>query len=252
MRPGYTFTDSLDDTRRRTQRLIGPATRKALLPTLFLGLAACLAPAASAESVAAVPVRWVASAEGLNLRDRPGGAVRDTLPNRAAVSLLALPIDQDGEPWYPVAVAATGEEGWLDARYLANAPPPRPARSLEVRLSGGGHATIDAVEDGQVVRSMAAFAGADSAPTPTGTFAVQAHVESLTTNMWAVKSGHEWQLPYFVQVDGDVGIHGPKIDLRTGQQVPGPSSGCLSPSLADSVWLFGWADAGTPVHITHV
>jgi squalene synthase HpnC len=124
------------------------------------------------------------------------------------------------------------------------------ARVAVAGYVGGGRATIDAIEDGHVVRSMLAFAGADSAPTPTGSFSVQAHVVSLTTDMWAAKSGHEWQLPYFVQVDGDVGIHGPKIDLRTGQPVPGPSSGCLSPSLADSVWLFGWAETGTPVHIT--
>ena len=247
MRPGHTF---LDDTWRRTRRHIGPVARKALLPSMFLAVAAYMAPAASAESTAMLPVRWVAAPEGLNLRAAPDGAIRDTLPNRSAVSLVALPIDQDGETWYPVAVASTGEEGWMAGRYLADAPPPRPARSLEVRLSGGGHATIDAIEDGQVVRSMPAFAGADSAPTPTGSFRVQAHVLDLTTDMWAAKSGHEWQLPYFVQVDGDVGIHGPKIDLRTGQPVPGPSSGCLSPSLADSVWLFGWAETGTPVHIT--
>jgi lipoprotein-anchoring transpeptidase ErfK/SrfK len=228
---------------------VASAERAALVPVASAEHAA-LAPAASAERASVASVRYVTSADGLNLRASPGGAVRDMLPDRAAVSVLAPAIDEGGERWYPVAVATSGEQGWLAGGYLAETAPPLPVRALEVRLQGAGRATIDALEDGQVVRSMPAYAGGATAATPTGTFAVQARVESLTTNMWAAKSGHEWQLPYFLQVDGDVGIHGPKIDLRTGLPVPGPSSGCLSPSLEDSVWLFGWAAPGTPVHIT--
>ena len=249
MRPGPALKHRVADTRRTNHRFIGTALG-VLLPSTWLVLAACVAPVAAAEGAAAAPVRYVDATDGLNLRAAPGGDVRDTLPDRAAVTLLAPAVDRGGEAWYPVAVAATGEEGWLAGGYLANTAPARPARAVEVRLQSAGRATIDALEDGQVVRSMPAYAGAATAPTPTGTFAVQARVESLTTNMWAVKSGHEWRLPYFLQVDGDVGIHGPKVDLSTGLPVPGPSSGCLSPSLEDSVWLFSWATPGIPVHIS--
>jgi lipoprotein-anchoring transpeptidase ErfK/SrfK len=243
------FNDRIAHTRRTNHRVIATALG-VLLPTTWLALAACVAAPAAAEAATAAPVRYVDATDGLNLRSAPGGDLRDTLPDRAAVTLLAPAVDQGGETWTPVAVAATGEEGWLASRYLADTAPVRPARAIEVRLQGAGRATIDALEDGHLVRSMPAYAGAGTAPTPTGTFAVQARVESLTTNMWAARSGHEWRLPYFVQVDGDVGIHGPKIDLRTGQAVPGPSSGCLSPSLEDSAWLFTWATPGTPVHVS--
>jgi L,D-transpeptidase catalytic domain/Bacterial SH3 domain len=249
VQPGPALKHRVAHARRTNHRLLRTALG-VLLPSTWLVLAACVAPVAAAEGAAAAPVRYVDATDGLNLRAVPGGDVRDTLPDQAAVTLLAPAIDQGGEAWYPVTVAATGEEGWLASRYLTDTAPVRPARTIEVYLQGAGRATIDALEDGRVVRSMPAYAGAATALTPTGTFAVQARVESLTTTMWAAKSGHEWRLPYFLQVDGDVGIHGPKVNLSTGLPVPGPSSGCLSPSLEDSVWLFGWAAPGTPVHIS--
>jgi lipoprotein-anchoring transpeptidase ErfK/SrfK len=227
--PGHLRTDH---ALPRTRRLIDTVARGAL-PLLVL--TACVVPFAPAA-----PARGVVAEPPLD----------ESSDASSPVAVAAIEDVSEAPP--PVAVAATGEQVSPSESYVPEAEPTQPARDLEVRLQGGGRATIDAIEDGQLVRSMAAFAGGEAAPTPTGTFAVQAHVESLTTTMWAATSGHEWMLPYFVQVDGDVGIHGPKIDLRSGRPVPGPSSGCLSPSLADSVWLYDWAVPGTPVHITRI
>ena len=116
------LNDRIAHARRTNHRVIATALG-VLLPTTWLALAACVAAPAAAEAATAAPVRYVDATDGLNLRAAPGGDLRDTLPDRAAVTLLAPAVEQGGETWTPVACASTRSPAWPGAT-CANAMTP--------------------------------------------------------------------------------------------------------------------------------
>jgi len=108
-------------------------------------------------------------------------------------------------------------------------------------------------EGGQLVRSFITSTGKSSTPTKMGNFEVQTKLE------WAYggAQGMTWAMPYWLGIyyagSTQNGIHGlPYINgVKESPSVLGhPGSfGCIRLSDEAIIWVYNWADIGTPVEI---
>jgi hypothetical protein len=164
-------------------------------------------------------------------------------------SIVGLVTGEDGEPWYQVA------DGYFlpsDGLFLSNAPREFGGRWLDVSLSGA--ARVVAYEGGEVVRSFPAIKGTTRWPTPVGVWSVVRRVYNETMDSTTIGIPRTAPGGYFLK-----NVLYTQYFRETGESLhynwwssawgaPG-SHGCLGLSLADSRWLWEWADVGTPVFI---
>ncbi len=132
-------------------------------------------------------------------------------------------------------------------------------KAVKVVLGPNSIATVFAYEKGKLVRTIGAFSGKVSYPTPRGEFKIRYKNPSLQTNRWYEDDGTEYILKNYASFTGpsvnysdDWAFHQMRIPTSgpdTGQMQAGPSHGCLALSPADAAWFYDWASEGTPVTI---
>ena len=164
-------------------------------------------------------------------------------------SIVGVVHDGEGEPWYQLA------DGYYlpsDGLFLSNAPREFEGRWLDVSLGGG--ARVVAYDGGEVVRSFGAIKGTAKFPTPLGVWSIVRRVYNETMDSATIGIPRDAPGGYFLK-----NVLYTQYFRETGESLhynwwssawgSAGSHGCLGLSMADSRWLWEWADVGTPVVI---
>jgi hypothetical protein len=166
---------------------------------------------------------------------------------------------EDGEEWYRTAegdyVAASAVSfGPRPAPFLAPTVPVRtfPGRWLDVSLTEP--ARLTAYEDTRAVRTMLVIKGVGRWQTPTGVFSIVRRVANETMDSATIgiprnaPGGYYLRNVLFTQYFTPQG-HSLHYNWWSSMFGYAGSHGCLGLTHADSAFLWGWANAGTPVSI---
>jgi hypothetical protein len=155
----------------------------------------------------------------------------------------------DGTTWFK-----TQDGYWLPQPGLFNAAAPHDytGRWLDVSLTGAAH--VHAFDEDDEVRQFFAIKGTATFPTPPGTWSIVRRVANETMDSSTVgiprnaPGGYYLKNVLYTQYFRGTGesLHYNWWSSAWGMA---GSHGCLGLSLADSRWLWDWADIGTPVAI---
>jgi L,D-transpeptidase catalytic domain/Bacterial SH3 domain len=154
-----------------------------------------------------------------------------------------------GTTWFK-----TQDGYWLPQAGLFNAAAPHDftGRWLDVSLTGA--ARVHAFDEDEEVRSFYAIKGTSRYPTPPGTWSIVRRVANETMDSATVgiprnaPGGYYLKNVLYTQYFRGTGesLH---YNWWSAAWGTAGSHGCLGLSLADSRWLWDWADLGTPVAI---
>lgn len=165
--------------------------------------------------------------------------------------VLGTVADASGRPWYRVLLPKrpNASSGWINGdtvRLVRN--------GYRINVNRASR-TLSVTRAGRLVRSFRVVVGANSTPTPAGTFAVSEMVDTGRPNQFVGR----WVLPLtaysnvlqeFAGGPGQIALHG-----RGGASLSDPlgsaaSHGCVRISNQDIAWLAGRVTPGTPVVIS--
>jgi L,D-transpeptidase catalytic domain len=163
--------------------------------------------------------------------------------------IVGTVIGEDGATWFKT------QDGYYlpqDELFNGAAPHEFTGRWLDVTLSGAAH--VVAYDEDATVRSFYAIKGTTRFPTPPGTWSIVRRVANETMDSTTVgiprngPGGYYLKNVLYTQYFRGTGesLHYNWWSAAWG--TPG-SHGCLGLSLADSRWLWDWANVGTPVSI---
>lgn len=157
--------------------------------------------------------------------------------------------DADGATWFRT------DDGYYipsDGLFIGATPEDFGGRWLDVSLSGAAH--VVAYDANDTVRSFYAIKGTARFPTPPGTWSIVRRVANETMDSTTVgiprngPGGYYLKNVLYTQYFRGTGESLHYNWWSSAWGLPG-SHGCLGLSLADSRWLWDWADVGTPVSI---
>jgi len=164
-------------------------------------------------------------------------------------TIVGTVIGDDGGSWYETA------DGYFlppVGLFMAEAPRDYFGRWLDVSLNGSTR--VVAYEGGAPVRTFLAIKGVAKYPTPLGAWSIVRRVANETMDSTTVgiprnaPGGYFLKNVLYTQYFRDTGESLHYNWWSSAWGAPG-SHGCLGLSLADSKWLWDWANVGTPVLI---
>lgn len=150
------------------------------------------------------------------------------------------------------ALTVPGLNPSLD-RKLLTVRPSRP-RIVVVIDGATSLATVSLYDGEKLVGTMRGFGGVQGDPARrslTGSVKIIAHLGTVHTGIYRHKLGHEYYLPYFMQLKGNYGFHAYPVNDRTRKAEPGPTYGCVALPEEDAEALYQWARNGTAVQIAY-
>lgn len=147
-----------------------------------------------------------------------------------------------------------GPDEWLEARFVGWVEPRRASpegitapRWIEINLYEQTLAVYDA---NQLIFATLVSTGMDPFWTQPGTFSIyqKMPVETMSGSFEADRSDYYYlqAVPWTMYYDGKRALHGAYWHSRFGYVT---SHGCVNMSLADSHWLYDWADEGDVVYV---
>jgi hypothetical protein len=113
---------------------------------------------------------------------------------------------------------------------------------LKVIYRQNSHASIQAYDKGQLIKTITAWGPKAGLRKIKGTFTITNHKQVLHASKYGL-----FDLPFWMGIQENYGFHGVKLNKSTGVYEPGSTMGCIATNLQDATWLFDWAPNGTVV-----
>ncbi|HAF61717.1 MAG TPA: hypothetical protein DCK95_05275 [Anaerolineaceae bacterium] len=186
-----------------------------------------------------------------NPREEPGYQAATISENLTREQLVQVydQVEMDNTVWYMIGLGKWVEQRYIGVVNLMDSPPEgvTNGRWIEVNLE---QQTLAVYENSQLVFATIIATGVDPYFTQPGLFHIyeKKELETMTGSFAAGKTDYYYleNVPWTMYFDQNRALHGAYWRALFGYP---QSHGCVNLSVADSHWLFNWAQVGDWVYV---